>query len=53
MTARFPDPEWFLAGGIDGDTAVTPSMQRLCYFSSGDVLTVPWPPANTVRGNIH
>jgi predicted RNA methylase len=29
MTARFPDPEWFLAGEIDVDTAAIPSMQHL------------------------
>ncbi len=29
MTARFPDPEGFLAGEIDVDTAAIPSMQHL------------------------
>jgi ubiquinone/menaquinone biosynthesis C-methylase UbiE len=29
MIARFPDPEGFLAGEIDVDTAAIPSMQRL------------------------
>lgn len=29
MTARFPDPEGFLAGEIDVDTACIPSMQHL------------------------
>jgi ubiquinone/menaquinone biosynthesis C-methylase UbiE len=29
MTARFPDPERFLAGEIDVDTAAVPSMQHL------------------------
>jgi ubiquinone/menaquinone biosynthesis C-methylase UbiE len=29
MTARFPDPEGFLAGEIDVDTAAVPSMQHL------------------------
>ena len=29
MTARFPNPEGFLAGEIDVDTAAIPSMQRL------------------------
>jgi ubiquinone/menaquinone biosynthesis C-methylase UbiE len=29
MTARFPNPEAFLAGEIDVDTAAIPSMQRL------------------------
>jgi len=29
MTARFPEPEWFLAGEIDVDTAAIPSMQHL------------------------
>lgn len=29
MTARFPDPEAFLAGEIDVDTAAIPSMQHL------------------------
>ncbi len=29
MTARFPDPEGFLAGEIDVDTASVPSMQHL------------------------
>jgi hypothetical protein len=29
MTARFPDPDGFLAGEIDVDTAAIPAMQRL------------------------
>ena len=29
MTARFPDPERFLAGEIDVDTASIPAMQHL------------------------
>ena len=29
MIARFPDPEGFLAGEIDVDTAAIPSMQHL------------------------
>jgi len=29
MTARFPNPEGFLAGEIDVDTAAIPSMQHL------------------------
>jgi hypothetical protein len=29
MTARFPNPDGFLAGEIDVDTAAIPSMQHL------------------------
>lgn len=37
MTARFPDPESFLAGEIDVDTAAIPSMQHLDAQARQDI----------------